>query len=216
LSNIVFYHSVPNNIPGILWVQNDRWQPLFRGRSVPDWVPALIEDKRSISHSDSFCSHIPQDILDVLLLIKSGIRRTSSLALRMDCELALINSMLEAAINAGLISKNMRLTETGVDALKHQSRKTSVVKWERSLYIPKSWCDDQATFQPPALEDAIPWGQADPVEVIALTGGEAGQVSLEKSDAKAASPPVDVRPQFPSESRKNPDIHGPSDSTKEE
>lgn len=35
-ANIVFYHSVPNNIPGALWFTNDKWKGLMPGRSIPE------------------------------------------------------------------------------------------------------------------------------------------------------------------------------------
>ena len=39
--------------------------------------------------------------------------------------------------------------------------------------------------------------------------GEIGQISLEKTDAKTASPSFNVSSHQPSESRKRPDINGP-------
>jgi RNA-directed DNA polymerase len=208
MGNIVFYHSVPNNIPGVLFECKNRWRPLFPGRSVPDWLTSLIDNQPSLSKDD---------MLRLLSLIKSGVRRHSSLALRMDRDNEVLKEMLRNVIDSGLVLPNIRITEAGIRVLRQRtgrsdSRQKRLQKIDRALYIPKSWCADQVTIQPPDLGEETPWKQADPAEVFTSAGGEAGQVSMERSDARAVSPPLSVRSQLPSKSRKGPDNHGPMDS----
>lgn len=207
MCNIVFYHSVPNNIPGVLFECNNEWRPLFPGRSVPTWLTSLLDNQPLFSEDD---------MGRLLSLIKSGVRRRSSLALRMDYDYEILAEMLRKVIESGLVSSNRRITEAGIRALRQRtgrtdSRQKSLQKADFALYIPKSWCADQVTIQPPVLGKATPWKQVDPAEVFTSMGGETGQVSLERSDAMAASPPMSVRSQLPSASRMRPDNHGPGD-----
>ena len=205
MGRIVFYHSVPNNIPGVLFECKKRWRPLFPGRSVPNWLTSLIDNQ----HSD--------DMLKLLSLIKSGVRRKSSLALRMDYDIEILEEMLRMTIESGLVSSNIHITEAGIKVLKQRTgkkdyRKKRIQISDRALYIPKSWCTDQATIQPSVWGESNPCKLTDPAKVFTSVGGETGQVSLERSDARAAAPPLSVRSQLPSKSRMGPDNHGPQDS----
>ncbi|MEW6558352.1 MAG: hypothetical protein AB1349_13560, partial [Elusimicrobiota bacterium] len=80
MSNIIFYHSVPNNIPGVLFFSGRRWKPLFQGRVVPTWLTSLLEEASLISNVDYsksiayYNNNLSQNILYLLFLIKSGIR----------------------------------------------------------------------------------------------------------------------------------------------
>lgn len=212
MASIVFYHSVPNNTPGVIWCKKKNWNPLFPGRAVPDWLLALLDDcERPAAEAGQVAyattpgiAVLPAEMFEFLSLIKLGVRRTSSLALRMDLDTKFTGSILQNAIYAGFVSENGRITEAGITALKRQSATSAARKVDRSLYVPQSWCSDQASIQPPALA-----GQADPAEVEASTGGDARQVSLERTDVTTTSSSSMVRPQAPSKSRKGPDHNGP-------
>jgi hypothetical protein len=227
LSNLLFFHSVPNNIPGVLFDSGKGgkgWRPLFPGRSVPDSLIPLIdhfhssvEMRAGTDPTQKYRVLLSDDMLRLLSLIKSGVRRTSNLALRMDRDIEFLAAMLVNAKESGLVSNNVRLTEAGIKTLRHQtgeviSRRSRLEKEGRALYIPKSWCTDQVTVQSACSGSVDSLEQADLAKDVFLAGGEAGQVSLERSDAKAAPPPLNVGSQPPSESRKGPDIHGPLDS----
>ena len=109
----------------------------------------------------------------------------------------------------GLLTPQVRLTAAGLDLLKHADSTLALPVWNRSLYIPSSWCAGRATVQPPIREELASLGLADSVEVSAFTDGDVGQASLERSDAKAAAPPFSVMLQSPAVSRENHDTDGP-------
>ena len=109
----------------------------------------------------------------------------------------------------GLLTPQVRLTAAGLDLLKHADSTLALPVWNRSLYIPSSWCAGRATVQPPIREELASLGLADSVEVSAFTDGDVGQASLERSDAKAATPPFSVMPHLPAVSRVNHDTDGP-------
>ena len=149
MGNIVFYHSVPNNIPGMLFYKGNEWNPLFSERVVPLWLCSLLDNQTVQAESKScsvsgFTASVPREIIQLLRLIKRGVRNLSSLALRMDSENIVLEEMIEKILQAGLISDRMRLTEAGLKILSQRDSKEIKSKtWNRNLYIPKSWCADQ-------------------------------------------------------------------------
>ena len=54
MGNLIFYHSVPNNIPGVLHSKNKGWRPLFPHRVVPRWVEDLLKIKAPKVKSKAF------------------------------------------------------------------------------------------------------------------------------------------------------------------
>lgn len=207
MANLVFYHSVPNNIPGVLWFTNEKWQGLMPGRAVPDWLLALIDptpliaSERGESQSD--------EVVRLLALIKRGVRSSRSIAARLGVDHEYAVALLGGAQEMGLLTQQVRLTSAGRDRLKHAGAQLALPVWNRSLYIPSSWCAGRATVQPPIMEELASLGLADSVEVSAFTDGGVGQTSLERSDAKAAAPPFSVMLQSPAVSRENHDTDGP-------
>ena len=224
LSNIVFYHSVPNNIPGMLFCRKKCWQPLFPGRNVPDWLVTLLDNPpQALVKGDQPIQTVvpwttlPDEMIAILALSKSGVRRISSIAIRMDRDMRCVIDLIDRAKESGLLLPNGRITRAGIDALRSQpaDRVSLNSEWRTRkwpLYIPKSWCTGRVTVQPSVPGEPTPGKQTEPAWDDLLAGGEAGQVSLERSDAKSATPPVAVNSQFPSESRKGVDSHGPLDS----
>lgn len=209
MANIVFYHSVPNNLPGVVWFQCDKWNGLFPQRSLPDWVPQLLEGQQHTSAISLGAVTLPKDIVQLLLLIKRGIRRVESIALRMNCDQRYADALMEKAQTVGLLSNTNRLTKYGLDLLFKSRSQSGLPDWDRTLYIPTSWRTGQATVQPPVSEKCDFSWLADSVESSTSTDGDVGQASLERSDAKAATPPFRVMTQPPSESREGHDTDGP-------
>lgn len=212
MANIVFYHSVPDNLPGALWYESDGWKALFYGRSLPDWVSSLLEQqiKATINELTENNAPVSNEMLSLLTLLKCGIRRISSIALRMNCDQKFVTALLGRAVYLGLISANNRLNLAGIDLLKRSKSEKPVFNLNRSMYIPKSWCAGQATIQPSTSEDYDLLELTESTEDQSLVDGEVGQTSLERSDAKAALPPLSVIPQqIPSRTRKGHDTHGP-------
>lgn len=207
MANLIFYHSVPNNIPGALWFTNDKWQGLMPGRAMPNWLLALIDQTPLIaSEAATFKSG---EVAQLLALIKRGVRSSRSIAARLCVDHKYAVGLLGSAKEMGLLTPQLRLTTAGLDRLKHADSTLALPDWDRSLYIPSSWCAGRATVQPSTREELASLGLADSVEVSAFADGDVGQASLERSDAKAAAPPFSVMLQSPAVSRENHDTDGP-------
>lgn len=148
MGNIVFYHSVPNNIPGIFFFEKpNKWKPLFPGRTLPEWCLDLLKASKyqQPAQINSYQIAIPDEILEILLLIKQGIICESSIASRMNYDERTINEDLTRLNNAGLISKplhNFQLTDAGKSVVDQKTKKSNKSKYDFSLYIPNSWCAD--------------------------------------------------------------------------
>lgn len=207
MANLVFYHSVPNNIPGVLWFTNEKWQGLMPGRAMPDWLLALIDQPPLIASEGATSKS--DEVIQLLALIKRGVRSSRSIAARLGVDHKYAVGLLDSAQEMGLLTPQVRLTTAGLDRLKHADSNRVLPVWNRSLYIPSSWCAGRATVQPPIREELASLGLADSVEVSAFTDGDVGQTSLERSDAKAAAPPFSVMLQSPAVSRENHDTDGP-------
>ncbi|WP_155860358.1 hypothetical protein [Acinetobacter sp. Root1280] len=137
MSNLVFYHSVPNNIPGIFWFDGgDNWSPLFPGRTIPNWMTFLLENSTEENQQI-----IPFQIVDILKLINKGYVSKSSLASALDIDMSLLNYYLEKCINLNLLNGNtLRITAIGRNFLHNHPK--PIPKWNQDLYIPNSWCSD--------------------------------------------------------------------------
>ena len=134
-SDIIFYHSVPNNTPGIIWFEAPNWKPLMPQRSVPTWLVNLLEmnDKINIS------APISDELLNILRLIKRGIKKPSSISQRLAVDVKYANNLLSHIKNMGFTDENTRLTHRGLEFL-HKKRNINLPSWDNSMYIPKSWC----------------------------------------------------------------------------
>jgi hypothetical protein len=202
MAHIVFYHSVPNNIPGAFWFESPDWKPLFPRRSIPEWLPRALDNDFSSSKPQESLN-ISEELLLLLQLIKKGVRNDRSLAHLLNVDFFVLKRILAGAKNAGLISERNRLTEPGRRALQE---KPSRLQFDRSLYIPQISCVGWGTIQPSAPTTTVrtEFGSGPP-----LSNGGAGQASLEKTDAKTAPPSLSVMPQVPLAPRKGHDAHGP-------
>ena len=212
MSSFVFYHSVPNNIPGILFWSSGKssWNPLFPGRTLPDWLCSMLENPPKpllASHHDES----KRKLIQLMELIKRGVRRSNSLALRMGLDTYHVQGLIEQTLFLGFINEKLRPTKAGIDFLMKNSRVNDGREYDYSLYVPGSWCAGRRTVQPPSS------GKADSAESMSADG-EVGKASLARTDAMAASPPVrttvasapvSVVPHQPSEPRKGHDTHGP-------
>lgn len=136
MSNIVFYHSIPNNIPGMFWYSSENWTPIFPNRTLPQWVQDLIENK-VVEKSQI----TPKQVIDILELIQKGYISKTSLIMKLDIDISLLNYFLEKCITLNFLYRDtLRLTTIGRDFL-HKNQKT-IPKWNQDLYIPSSWCSD--------------------------------------------------------------------------
>ena len=141
MSNVVFDHSVPNNIPGFFWNDTSRWKALFPGRSLPTWTQNLL--------SESYKSEVPathlitEDLLELLYWVGRGLRDASSLAFKINIDVDHAIGLRSRGVQLGLVTPNKRLTKTGRDLLKNQKKISQMpLEWNQKLYIPSSWSVD--------------------------------------------------------------------------
>jgi len=212
MGNLVFYHSVPNNIPGILYSSRKNWSPLFPDRIIPRWMVNLLDSKVSgdseVLSGENKKMPIPKDAGEVLYLIKSGLRKKSSLANRLNCDLGLVSQIIVNCISLGLLTEKLRLTKAGVNfVLDKRNEKTMLIP-NYDLYVPNSWCVGRETVQPSVVGLRAEW-QIDSAGVSSVDGDD-GESSLERTDAKATSSPIKGVTQHPSGSRDRHTLHGPT------
>lgn len=208
MSNIVFDHSIPNNIPGALWWQNENWNALFPGRHAPSWLPLLL-DNRATGRSSHNMGGISPTILSLLRLVKGGCRSKNGLQFHTGLDNRIISRLVDQATEAGFLSVRGRLTEAGLRVLKNAGFYRYCQKYDYSLYIPTIWCAGRETVQPPGLDGATRQDQADSSRDSSNEDGDVGQASLERTDAKATASPLNVTAHQTSSARKGGDVHGP-------
>ena len=64
--------------------------------------------------------------------------------------MTIIDEILALGTDLGLITKDKRLTETGLQVFFHKKTRETL-SYDRSLYIPTKWCVGQGTVQPSGL-----------------------------------------------------------------
>lgn len=133
-SDIIFYHSVPNNTPGIIWFEASNWKPLMPQRSVPAWLVNLLEMDDKINISDPASN----ELLDTLRLIKRGVKKPSTIAQRLGVDVKYVNNLLANIKTMGFINDNTRLTPDGSNFL-NKKRNVNLPSWNNNIHIPKSW-----------------------------------------------------------------------------
>jgi hypothetical protein len=156
MANTVFYHSVPNNIPGILWFhsKDNEWNALFPQRSLPVWVTDLLERRISISapNKSEVIDDIDENDVRILDLVRRGIRSETRLAWDMGLDVHLVNHLMLEMRTRGLVSLQNRMTEAGRSFLRKRAANSPPRMHDWSLYVPKSWCADREAVQPTELD----------------------------------------------------------------
>jgi len=208
MATVVFYHSVPNNIPGVFFYKSNGWNPLFPGRALPDWIISLLEEEEQCTDSDAWTG-LATEMIELLALAKKGVRNRGVVAQRMGRAEDYIESLVSQAMRLGLVSEKGRITRAGMDAYYANIRQVKRRTYDYSLYIPSSWCAGRETVQPSECGgDSYPGISADLVDASSASG-EAGQVSLEETDDKAA--PICAELHRPAVSRENLGTDGSAD-----
>jgi hypothetical protein len=207
MANVVFYHSVPDNIPGILWYNKSKWKPLLPGRSVPDWLPRVLDGDFS-NYRPTSQFKPSEELIAILRLVKRGIRNPNSLAHSLGVDPRVLKQFVAQGKSAGLLTETGRLTEAGLKTLRAQ-KFSDARPFDRSLYVPRISCVGWGTVQPSAPHRLVRTVQTDSAVDSSTADGEAGQASLERTDAKTAAPSVSVMPQEPSKPRMGHDTYGP-------
>jgi hypothetical protein len=137
MANIVFHHSVPNNLPGVFWCDSAKWDGLFPNRALPDWTSELLDGSEGIRNLR--CGLAPE-IVNLLRLVKRGIRNTNHLAIRLGVDNTYAVELVKTAQHLNLISSEVRLTREGLKRFHGAANRNTLSRWNRTLYIPKSWC----------------------------------------------------------------------------
>lgn len=143
-SNIIFYHSVPNNIPGVLWFHNAKWHGLMPKRNMPSWLINLLDSATS-AHTRRCINNYPilsLEAMNLLKLIKSNVRAINSISLRLNVDNQYAKELIRQAINLNLITQNKRLTKFGLTVLLKKSSRKPVETYNYELYTPTSWSID--------------------------------------------------------------------------
>lgn len=211
MGNIVFYHSVPNNIPGMLVSGSKGWRPLFPNRSLPDWTISLLEGPESLPETTETVFgqlQISGSLSSLLELIKTGLRTRASLSRRLDCDELITQKCIEQAIKFGFVSKHLRILKAGQDFLHKEQKKKFQRRPDYSLHVPQSWCADQGTVQPSDHDASKARVQTDSI-AFELMDGDDGESSLERTDAMATSSPIMDVTQHPSWARERHIHNGP-------
>ncbi|MCB1203399.1 MAG: hypothetical protein KDN18_04000 [Verrucomicrobiae bacterium] len=208
MSNQVFYHSVPDNTPGILWSAENGWVPLMPNRSFPAWLASLLAGQQVAETADGD-SPVSRSLLSVLLAAQKGIRAKRSISRAIGLDPKVTEGLVAKAQAAGFLNQSNRLTEVGKQAIWDSRDKRRIVEFDRSLYVPTKWCVGRGTVQPSGPIEATRRVQAESEASVLAEDGDAGQASLEKTDARSAAPPLSVVTQQPSGPRVGDDAHGP-------
>ena len=123
MANIIFYHSVPDNIPGMLWYEENRnWTPLFPNRSVPEWLPRLL-DAPAQNHTKKSKGRISKSLLSLLHLAKKGIRNEYSLARLIGLDVTVLRQLLMRGRESGFLTESNRLTKAGFQVVHFEEQK---------------------------------------------------------------------------------------------
>jgi len=143
MGNVIFYHSVPNNIPGMLWCNRETWKALFPGRGLPSWVATLL-GRGVASPGIKERNHISDLMLNMLRLVQKGIRSETSLSQILGLDIAILKQLILKAVGLGLITNKYRIAKAGANLLRKRSASTNP-SYNRALYIPLKWCVGRGT-----------------------------------------------------------------------
>ena len=120
--SVVFEPNVPNNLPALLWMDSNNWEPLFRGRSMDR--PELFEETDSQSNEqqsqDEHGEHRyratreERELLDILTKTKSY----TQICRRMRDTPASVTRSIECLRRRGWVSAEDELTELGKEVLR--------------------------------------------------------------------------------------------------
>ncbi len=208
MSNQVFYHSVPDNTPGILWNRENGWFPLMPNRSFPSWLEDLLTGQMATQNRvDS--SPVNRSIFAILMAAQKGIRAKRSISRAIGLDPKVTENLIRQAQSAGFLNQSNRLTMAGKNTILDNRGGSQIVEFDRSLYVPTKWCVGRGTFQPSGSIEVTRQVQIESNTSLLVEDGDNGLLSLERTDARSAAPPLSVVTQQPSESRVRDDAHGP-------
>lgn len=169
MANMIFYHSVPNNIPGLLWYRSEKWAPLFPRRSVPEWLPRLLEGASQVTTRGA---KVSETLIVTLRSIKRGVRNQNSLARVVGVDVPFLQQLLASGRQSGFLTEGYRLTKAGAQVIWEANQRPEIEEFDRSLYVPKKWRVDQGTTQPFDPGGTTRWNQTDSADGSLSVDGE--------------------------------------------
>ena len=134
---MAFVHSVPNNLPPILWQSRGRgrsWHPFFLNQAVPSELHELFGDASPEERADEVLKRLRQERLAsgdwrkvagaqatrILLLLSALSRRPATVTRVMSLTglaFSEVNAILGACRSWGLVGDTLRLTDAGLKEL---------------------------------------------------------------------------------------------------
>lgn len=153
-SNIIFEHSVPNNIFGIFFCSDKNWKPLFPGRR----IPISLLHKLRCNYS-SPVSEIPESHLKILNILKSRSKSLRTIARKIgysERETKLMCDWLTKIRFIELNNNFYKLIGYGKDFLKgKESKLRSIDKFNFEIYTPAAHVENNFTFSSKHFNDFI-------------------------------------------------------------
>ncbi len=148
MSNLLFYHSVPNNIPAVFWCQTTTWNALFPGRTLPEWTMRLLNTGtcQQVKPEPGKSLSTTSELFKVLTLVKRGVRTFAGISFRLSLNREYVKVIMNRGIELGMISDAHRLTPVGENAIHSATASRNIDTFDRSLYVPETWCTDQIPF----------------------------------------------------------------------
>ena len=158
LSTLVFHHSCPNTVPGVLWDKTRSWNPLFPKRSIPaSLLPVFTDepseyqqsailhglDAQTIAKSRLFLegTQRERELLLVLAAIRAKCSTKDRISSRAGISLSRTESVIKECHRFGLIDNSLRLTQGGHDGLnlaEERARIRILRKTRPIMYFPTS------------------------------------------------------------------------------
>ena len=130
MGNILFHHSVPNNVPALFWIGDN----LFSGRDISGDLTDLFKVREGgIFNKET-------DLVKLLILIKNRITKVDDLMVRLEAEEAYVQELIENCKEKGYLTIRKRIGKEGLLLLKKINQMESFDFWNRELYIPSAWC----------------------------------------------------------------------------
>ena len=140
---LIFEHSVPNNVPGILWKESKKWKALFPQRAVPSsllkafvtmpvtddielYLEELGQSRLASGHWRSMASPYIVKIILVLSAISNKAFNAERIRDKTRISLGEVNVLLDKCREWQLIDEDYKLTKAGLDELAHARRLTKM------------------------------------------------------------------------------------------
>ena len=140
MTNLVFYHSVPNNLPGVLWADKKNFRGLFPRRSLPTWIPDIFTKTPMRTPFNPGM----EEMVGVLSQVKRGLRHRTAIARQLDADPARVGRVLEHLYTVGCVTEKGRLSDAGRGFLNDNQKKLAhanfvLLKEDYWNYVPTKW-----------------------------------------------------------------------------